>query len=98
MGVIPGSEFSMISGARRVRLRTVSLPHLCGAQSAPYCRVYAKTGQTGNDVAQMKQTGTLLRSPDCAAGGIWEKPRFLDFATLHPGYSSTVVRRAHPTY
>jgi len=27
----------------RVRLRTVSLPRLCGAQSAPYCRVYPKT-------------------------------------------------------
>jgi hypothetical protein len=77
-----------------------------------YYRVYAKTVQTGNDVAQMKQTGTLLRSPDCAAGGIWGSEteirdrdrkgwgglcllslscRVLDFATLHPGYSSAGV-------
>ena len=30
------------------------------------CRVLIKSV-----VAQMKQTGTLLRSPDCVAGGIW---------------------------
>src|SRR5438034_5229404 len=27
----------------RVRLRTVSLPRLCGARSAPYCCVYSET-------------------------------------------------------
>src|SRR5205814_7234293 len=41
----------------RVRLRTVSLPRLCGARSAPYCRVYPKT---------VRRTVVL-----CRGGPVW---------------------------
>src|SRR2546426_7277077 len=56
----------------RVRLRTVSLPRLFGARSAPYYRVYPKTVRRG--VAWIERSG------------IQEAGVFPDSALLHLGY------------